>query len=130
MKMRILGVVLLIAGFCTLGYGISFSSGAKDTANSVTVESADELELVYGKYYINGNTSKSCIELYDDGTMSFDGGEKLAYEMKVWKNMTDTDSSGRVNIVNQYFLGSEKGMCEYDNAEKVIIYNGRYYVCV
>lgn len=131
MKMRILGVLLLIAGFCSLAVGISFMSGAESSSASVAEQGAEEsLELVSGTYYINGNTEKSCIELYDDGSVSFDGGERLPYEIKVWKDMTVTDGTGKISVIDQYFLGTASGDCEYISTDKMIVYNDRYYSLV
>lgn len=128
--MRIFGVILLIAGFCSLAVGISFMSGADSTPTEVHEQTDEEFELVEGRYGLNGNADKGCIELFEGDTMSINGGEKQSFTLKVWKDMTVTDAAGKISVIDQYFLSTADYTCEYISADNTIVYNDRYYVLV
>ena len=63
MKIRVLGFLMVLIGLLTITYGISFLSVAESEGNAA-VESVKP-ELKAGTYYLNANSERECIEIFD-----------------------------------------------------------------
>ena len=136
MKIRVLGFLIMLVGLFTIGYGISILSVA-DTEEAVAVEGV-EPSLKTGKYYLNANTSRECIEIIDDQTFSLTGFERQHYVFREWSDIAVTDeATGDISLVDLYFLGTNlDGGVNY--TEKIryypendtLEYNGDYYFYV
>lgn len=64
MKLRLLGFVIVLTGLLVIGYGISFLSVA-ESGDGVYTEVVDA-ELKVGRYYLNANEERGCIEIFGD----------------------------------------------------------------
>lgn len=138
MKMRILGVFMMIVGFVGVAVGISFMSGAADEAEAPAVVEEANTELTIGKYYLNGDESNDCIEIFDDETFILTGNERQSYKMRIWENIAETDeATGKITVKDLYFLGTNlDGGTSY--AEKIqfhgednsLEYNNHFYFLV
>lgn len=133
MKLRVLGFLIMLAGLFTIGYGISFLSVA-ETDDRVYTEVVD-VNLKSGKYYLNANTERACIEIFDDSTFQLTGNNRQSYVFREWKDMAVTDEkTGDITLVDLYFLGTNLGGAE-NYTEKIrffpenntLEYNGDYY---
>lgn len=133
MKLRVLGFLIMLAGLFTIGYGISFLSVA-ETDDGVYTEVVD-VNLKSGKYYLNANTERACIEIFDDSTFQLTGNDRQSYVFREWKDMAVTDEkTGDITLVDLYFLGTNLGGAE-NYTEKIrffpenntLEYNGDYY---
>ncbi len=136
MKIRVLGFIIMLVGLVVIGYGISFFSVA-DTEEAAVIESAVPT-LEVGKYYLNANTERECIEIFDDRTFALTGYERQSYVFREWSDMAVTDEiTGEISLVDLYFLGTNlDGGVNY--TEKIryypendsLEYNGDYYFYV
>ena len=133
MKLRVLGFLIMLAGLFTIGYGISFLSVA-ETDDGVYTEAVD-VNLKSGKYYLNANTERACIEIFDDSTFQLTGNDRQSYVFREWKDMAVTDEkTGDITLVDLYFLGTNLGGAD-NYTEKIrffpenntLEYNGDYY---
>lgn len=133
MKIRMLGFLIVLTGLCLIGYGISFLSVAEGS-DPVCAETIDA-ELKTGKYYINANSERACIEIFDDFTFQLTGYERQDYIFREWKDMAVTDEkTGDIKLVDLYFLGTNLDGAE-NYTEKIrfipenntLEYNGDYY---
>ncbi len=133
MKIRVLGFLILLTGLFVIGYGISFLSVAEDN-NGIYTQTVDA-ELKAGRYYLNANTERECIEIFDDLTFQLTGNERQTYIFREWKDMAVTDEkTGNITLVDLYFLGTNLGGAE-NYTEKIrfypenntLEYNGDYY---
>ena len=133
MKLRVLGFLMLLTGLFVIGYGISFLSSADDV-NGVYTETTDA-ELKTGRYYLNANKERACIEILDDMTFELTGNERQSYIFRRWNDMTVTDEkTGDITLVDLYFLGTNLNGAE-NYTEKIrfypenntLEYNGDYY---
>ena len=133
MKLRVLGFLIMLAGLFTIGYGISFLSVA-ETDDRVYTEAVD-VNLKSGKYYLNANTERACIEIFDDSSFQLTGNDRQSYVFREWKDMAVTDEkTGDITLVDLYFLGTNLGGAE-NYTEKIrffpenntLEYNGDYY---
>ena len=133
MKLRVLGFLIMLAGLFTIGYGISFLSVA-ETDDGVYTEVVD-VNLKSGKYYLNANTERACIEIFDDSTFQLTGNDRQSYVFREWKDMAVTDEkTGDITLVDLYVLGTNLGGAE-NYTEKIrffpenntLEYNGDYY---
>lgn len=133
MKIRMLGFLIVLTGLCIIGYGVSFLSTAQ-TGDVISEEIVDA-ELKTGKYYLNANVQRECIEIFDDNTFLLTGNERQSYIFREWKDMAVTDEkTGDIRLVNLYFLGTNLNGAE-NYTEKIrfypenntLEYNGDYY---
>lgn len=136
MKIRVLGFIIMLVGLVVIGYGISVLSVA-DTEEVVQTEGiAPTLKI--GKYYLNANAERECIEIFDDRTFQLTGNERQAYVFREWSDIAVTDEvTGEISLVDLYFLGTNlDGGVNY--TEKIryypendtLEYNGDYYFYV
>ncbi len=136
MKIRVLGFIIMLVGLVVIGYGISFLSVA-DTEEAVVIESADPT-LKVGKYYLNANMSRDCIEIFDDRTFTITGFERQPYVFREWSDIAVTDEvTGEISLVDLYFLGTnlDGGVnytekISYSPENDTLEYNGDYYFYV
>lgn len=136
MKIRVLGFIIMLVGLVVIGYGISFFSVA-DTEDAAVIESADPT-LKVGKYYLNANTERDCIEIFDDRTFMLSGYERQAYVFREWSDIAVTDEeTGDIELVDLYFLGTnlDGGVnftekISYSPENDTLEYNGDYYFYV
>lgn len=136
MKVRVLGFLIMLVGLFVISYGISILSVA-DTEEAVVTEGA-EPSLKVGTYYLNANTSRECIEIFDDQTFELTGNERQHYVFREWSDIAVTDeATGDISLVDLYFLGTNlDGGSNY--TEKIryypendtLEYNGDYYFYV
>lgn len=133
MKIRMLGFLIVLTGLCVIGYGISFLSVAE--GNDTIYAEVVDAELKTGKYYLNANTGRDCIEIFDDLTFQLTGNERQEYIFREWKDMAVTDEkTGDIRLVDLYFLGTNLNGAE-NYTEKIrffpenntLEYNGDYY---
>lgn len=133
MKIRVLGFLIVLVGLLTITYGISFLSVAESTGN--VSEETVEPELKIGKYYLNANKDRACIEIFSDNTFSLTGNERQPYIFREWSDIAVTDErTGDIALVDLYFLGTNLGGAE-NYTEKIrfypennsLEYNGDYY---
>jgi len=133
MKIRVLGFLMVLIGLLTITYGISFLSVAESEGNAA-VESVKP-ELKAGTYYLNANSERECIEIFDDGTFCLTGYERQPYIFREWSDMAVTDEeTGDISLIDLYFLGTNLGGAE-NYTEKIrfypendtLEYNGDYY---
>lgn len=136
MKIRVLGFVIMLVGLVVIGYGISFLSVA-DTEEVVQAEGIDPT-LKIGTYYLNANTERACIEIFDDRTFTLTGNERQSYVFREWSDMAVTDeATGEITLVDFYFLGTNldggvnytEKIC-YHPENDTLEYNGDYYFYV
>ena len=136
MKIRMLGFLIVLIGLCVIGYGISFLSVA-ESSDGIYTEIV-EAELMPGKYYLNANTERACIEIFDDLTFQLTGNERQSYIFREWRDMAVTDEkTGDIRLVDLYFLGTNLNGAE-NFTEKIrfcpetntLEYNGDYYFYV
>ena len=136
MKIRVLGFVIMLVGLVVIGYGISFLSVA-DTEPVVQEEIASP-DLKTGTYYINANTGRACIEIFDDHTFAIDGGERQPYVFREWSDIAVTDEvTGEITLFDLYFLGTNLDGGDnftekigYNPENDTLEYNGDYYFYV
>ncbi len=133
MKLRVLGFIIVLTGLFVIGYGISFLSVA-ESGSGVLVETVDA-ELKIGKYYLNANKERACIEIFEDSTFQLTDNERQSYVFREWKDMAVTDEkTGEITLVDLYFLGTNLDGAE-NYTEKIrffpendtLEYNGDYY---
>jgi len=133
MKLRVLGFIIVLTGLFVIGYGISFLSVA-ESGSGVLVETVDA-ELKIGKYYLNANKERACIEIFGDSTFQLTDNERQSYVFREWKDMAVTDEkTGEITLVDLYFLGTNLDGAE-NYTEKIrffpendtLEYNGDYY---
>ncbi len=136
MKIRVLGFIIMLVGLVVIGYGISVLSVA-DTEPVVQTESVAPA-LKTGKYYINANTERACIEIFDDKTFQLTGYERQSYVFREWSDIAVTDEvTGEITLVDLYFLGTnlDGGVnytekISYSPENNTLEYNGDYYFYV
>ncbi len=133
MKIRVLGFLIMLAGLFVIGCGVSFLSGAEAGSDICTETVSAELKT--GRYYLNANTERECIEVFDDFTFQLTGNERQPYVFRQWNDMAVTDEkTGSITLVDLYFLGTNLGGAE-NYTEKIrfypenntLEYNGDYY---
>ncbi len=133
MKIRMLGFLIVLTGLCLIGYGISFLSVAE--SSDVVYAETINVELKSGKYFLNANSERACIEIFDDSTFCLTGNERQDYIFREWKDMAVTDEkTGEIRLVDLYFLGTNLNGAE-NYTEKIrfipenntLEYNGDYY---
>lgn len=133
MKLRLLGFVIVLTGLLVIGYGISFLSVA-ESGDGVYTEVIDA-ELKVGRYYLNANEERGCIEIFGDSTFCLTGNERQPYVFREWKDMAVTDEkTGEITLVDRYFLGTNLDGAE-NYTEKIrffpenntLEYKGDYY---
>lgn len=138
MKIRVLGFMIMLVGLAVIGYGISFLSVA-DTEQTVQVEeSGIEPSLKIGKYYLNANPERECIEIFDDRTFEYTGYERQSYVFREWSDIAVTDEvSGDIDLVDLYFLGTNLDggtnfteKIRYYPENDTLEYGGDYYFYV
>lgn len=136
MKIRMLGFLIMLVGFVVIGYGISVLSVA-DTEAAVQTEGIAPT-LKTGKYYINANTERECIEIFDDQTFQLTGNERQSYVFREWSDIAVTDEvTGEITLTDLYFLGTnlDGGVnftekISYSPENDTLEYNGDYYFYV
>jgi len=133
MKIRVLGFLIMLTGLFVIGCGISFLSVAE--ADDVVYTENIDAELKAGRYYLNANKERACIEIFDDETFQLTGNERQAYIFRQWNDMAVTDEkTGDITLVDLYFLGTNLDGAE-NYTEKIrfypenntLEYNGDYY---
>lgn len=138
MKIRVLGFIIMLVGLAVIGYGISFLSVA-DTEQTVQVEeNGIEPSLKIGKYYLNANPERACIEIFDDRTFEYTGYERQSYVFREWSDIAVTDEiSGDIDLVDLYFLGTNLDggtnfteKIRYYPENDTLEYGGDYYFYV
>ncbi len=136
MKIRVLGFIIMLVGLVVIGYGISFLSVA-DTEQTVQTETVSP-NLKTGRYYLNANTERACIEIFDDHTFQLTGYERQNYVFREWSDIAVTDEvTGDITLVDLYFLGTnlDGGVnytekISYSPENDTLEYNGDYYFYV
>ncbi len=135
MKTRLLGMIMILIGAAVIASGISVMSGADKSDSAETVYAVQNAELKTGKYYLNANTERGCIEIFDDGTFELTGFERQEYRMREWPDIAVTDEkTGKITLTDFYFLGTNLDGGE-NFTEKIsfypendsLEYNGDYY---
>lgn len=139
MKVRLLGVLLIIVGFISVAVGISFISAATEE-NGKTVspvsDTDEDVKPVAGVYYLSGDKDGKKIELFSDGTFEISGNQRQAYVLKVWHDMAITDEeTGEITLKNIYFLGTNldggskfSDKIEYSPENNTLEYKGGCYL--
>ena len=133
MKIRVLGFIIVLIGLLTITYGISFLSVADDGENKIVETVKPELKA--GKYFLNANKERECIEIFDDNTFIMTGFERQPYIFREWSDIAVTDEkTGDISLVDLYFLGTNLDGAE-NYTEKIrffpennsLEYKGDYY---
>lgn len=110
MKIRLLGVLLILVGFISIAVGISFISeatGENIKQNTAIDETGKNVEILAGTYYLGGDISGEKIEIFSDDTFEMTGFARQPYTVKVWKDMATTDEqTGVITLKDFYFLGT------------------------
>ena len=133
MKIRMLGFLIMLTGLFVISYGISFLSVAENN-NEIYAET-QEAVLKTGKYYLNANSERACIEIFEDNTFELSGNERQAYVLRSWNDMAVTDEkTGEIRLVALYFLGTNLDGAEnytkkirFYPENNTLEYNGDYY---
>ncbi|MCM1334075.1 MAG: hypothetical protein NC084_08085 [Bacteroides sp.] len=135
MKTKMLGFIMILIGAAVIASGISVMSGASEGGETATVYEAVDVELKPGRYYLNGNPERGCIEIYDDRTFALTGYERQEYRFREWSDIAETnEETGRITLTDYYFLGTNlDGGTQF--TEKIrfypesdsLAYNGDYY---
>lgn len=136
MKIRVLGFIIMMIGLAVIGYGISVLSVAETEPVVQTESIAPTLKT--GKYYINANPERACIEIFDDQTFQLTGNDRQSYVFREWSDIAVTDEvTGEITLVDLYFLGTNldgganftEKIC-YSPENDTLEYNGDYYFYV
>lgn len=107
MKTKMLGFFIILIGAAMIASGISVMSGASDSGEPSTVYVAQNAELKTGKYYLNANPERGCIEIFEDSTFALTGYERQEYRFREWSNIAETDeATGQITLTDFYFLGT------------------------
>lgn len=107
MKLKMLGIIIMLVGLSVMACGISVFSGA----NAGDVQSQEETQdavpvLKIGTYCLNGNASRGTIEINSDGTFIMNGAVH-EYRFRVWNDIAATDeATGEITLTDMYFLGT------------------------
>lgn len=135
MKTKMLGFFMILVGAAVIASGISVMSGASDSGESAMIYVAQNAELKTGKYYLNANPERGCIEIFEDGTFTLTGHERQEYRFREWSDIAETDeATGQITLTDFYFLGTNlDGGTQF--TEKIrfypendsLAYNGDYY---
>lgn len=107
MKTKMLGFFMILIGAAVIASGISVMSGASDSDEPAMIYVAQNAELKEGKYYLNANPERGCIEIFEDGTFALTGCERQEYRFREWSNIAETDeATGQITLTDFYFLGT------------------------
>lgn len=107
MKLKMLGIIIMLVGLAVMTCGISMLSGANSGEQQAQEETQDAIPVLkIGAYYLNGNAERGTIEINPDGTFSFNGAVH-EYRFRVWSDIAVTDeATGEITLTDMYFLGT------------------------
>lgn len=107
MKTKMIGFIMVLVGAAVIASGISVMTGASDSGVPETVYEVQNAELKTGKYYLNANPARGCIEIFEDGTFALTGFERQEYRFREWSGIAETDeATGQITLTDYYFLGT------------------------
>lgn len=107
MKTKMIGFIMILIGAAVIASGISVMTDASGDGAAETVYEVQNAELKTGKYYLNANPARGCIEIFEDGTFLLTGFERQEYRFREWPGITETDeTSGQITLTDYYFLGT------------------------
>lgn len=107
MKLKMLGIIMMLVGLSVMACGISMLSGANGGEQQAQVETQDAIPVLkIGVYCLNGNPERGTIEINSDGTFTMNGAVH-EYRFRVWSDIAVTDeATGEITLTDMYFLGT------------------------
>ncbi len=107
MKLKMLGIIIMLVGLAVMTCGISMLSGANAGDIQAQEETQDAVPVLkIGRYCLNGNPQRGVIEINPDGTFAMNGAV-YEYRFRVWSDIAVTDeATGEITLTDMYFLGT------------------------
>ncbi len=136
MKLKMLGIIIMLVGLAVMACGISVLSGANAGETAVAESAAVYApELKTGKYYLNGNPQRGCIEICSGEMFRLNDGDEQEYRLREWSDIAETDEvTGKITLSDIYFLGTNldggsnfTAKIRFYPENNSLEYNGDYY---
>lgn len=107
MKLKMLGIIIMLVGLSVMACGISVFSGANSDDTQAQEEVQDMIPVLkIGTYCLNGNASRGTIEINPDSTFTYNGAT-YEYRFRIWNDIAMTDeATGEITLNDMYFLGT------------------------